>query len=138
MKFEFVIAEELAVKEVKELVENYTYREQTEAEILEGYPHVVLAVRKGGLVLTDNQPALTLTEPIKKESGEVVVDVIKFRTRVTLSDKQKLSAGLDLAKDKFAFTVRVIGFIVSQPTAIIDKLHPFDNKVIEQLSTLFL
>lgn len=138
MKFDYKMAEDLAIKEVSEFVELFAMAEQTEEEISDNYPQVVQAVRLGLLILNNENATFTLKDPLKTESGSIALSEFQFKTRIPFSEKKKLSSGINMQKERYEYFGRVMAYTIGQPVAILDKIKPFDLKVIEQLSTLFI
>jgi len=139
MKVEFTVAEEVAIKEVKDLVEFYTDEEFEGYAVEDTYPHVVKASKMGLLIIGDDMvPTYKLREPIKTESGGIAVEEIKFLTRLTISQRKSLMKGLDPQKDSFELMMKSFAMIIGQPVAMLDKLSRFDLKALEQIVTLFL
>ena len=138
MKFDYKLAEDVAMKDVSDFVELYAMSEHTDEDLKDNYPQVIQAVRLGLLTFDNENAALTLKDPLKTESGTVALDMIQFKTRIPFSEKKKLSSGLNIQKDRYEYFGRIMAYTIGQPIAMLDKIRPFDLKVIEQLSTLFI
>jgi hypothetical protein len=141
MKFEYKIAEEVAVNELKEFIEEVTVTEKSEEDIRDGYPRLIQALRFGFLVLPENStdaPKYTLKEPVKSDTDTVVVSEITVQTRITLAVKKRLAVGLNPKKDQFEYGARTMAHMIQQPQGMIDKFGRFDNEVIEELVQVFL
>ncbi|MBB6236491.1 hypothetical protein HDC90_001103 [Pedobacter sp. AK013] len=134
-----VIEENLAIVEVSEFVNQFKIKPCEEQEVKDLYPEVILAVQFGLMVLkTKEKPEFKLKEPVKNLENEVSLDSVSFKTRIVASEQRKLSAGLDLKKEPLLFGHKCMAYIIGQPLIMLDKFCPFDYKVIEQMSTLFL
>src|SRR6184192_1122159 len=101
MKFNYKVAEDVALQEVTEFVEFYAMNEQTEQDIRENYPQIIQAVRLGLLCLTDESASFSLKDPIKTESGSIALGDVQFKTRIPFSEIKKLSLGLNITKDRY-------------------------------------
>jgi len=133
------IVEEVAIEELRQFLKPYKRKLLSDEEIKDLYPDVLEAIMIGGLVLEEgNFPKYTLTEPIKSDTGEVVVEGLSFKTRVLPSDVRKISSGVDIKKDPILFAHKCLSFVVGQPLAMLDKFSAFDYRVSEQLSTVFM
>lgn len=139
MNIEFKVTEEVAVRDMADFVEYHTDKELDEESIKETYPQAVKAIKLGLLTFDDAHDAFyTLREPVKNPSGdEVILESVKFRTRLTTADEQRLFKGLDPKKDAVLIGHKTMSFIIGQPVAMLDRLSKFDKKAIEQVSTLF-
>lgn len=138
-KFDYKVDKEVATTEIKNFAEHYLGEEQTEDQVKEAYPALIRALQLGYLVIgADMVPVYTLEEPIKYESGEPAVTELKFKTRITLTEKKNLGKGLDAKRDAFEWFMKVLSFMIGHPTAMLDKLGRFDYKVVEAMGSLFL
>lgn len=135
---EFVVAEEIAIQELTDVVEEHTDEVVEPEDIKETYPAALKAIKLGLLTFTDDKtPILKLKSPVMSEAGNVSLDEIKFRTRILTTDKERLSKGVDLKKEPLLYGYKVMSFIIGQPKAMLDKLSKFDYKVVEQMCSLF-
>ena len=136
---DFVVAEEVAIGEVKAFIE-YHLDETIEAEqVKKDYWDVVKAVMRGNLNIADmDAPVLKLLKPIKKEGGAIDTDEVKFRTRITKSQLASLAKGVDFVKDSLSFANRMTAFFIQQDSVpMLDLYGKHDLKVIDQLTGLF-
>jgi len=136
---DFKVAQEVAVTEVKEFIEYHLDEEISEEQVEKDYWDVVKYVMRADLDLSDKDaPVLKLRKPIKSESGEIVVETVKFRTRITKSQLANLAKGMDLQKDGLTFANRMTAFFIQQDSVpMLDLYGKFDMKVIDQLVGLF-
>lgn len=136
---EYVISEEIAIQELQEFVEKWDDKKKKDWEIQNDYPQVLIAIRKGLLVIgEDKKPVFTLQNPIKTDEGSIALDVINFRTRIRPQQLSDIMKGLDISKNQIEYTLRCFAFLTGQSIAMLNKLEKFDYKVIDQISTVFL
>lgn len=139
MKLNYVIAEDVALNEIKEFVEYFKGVEQDEAEIQTLYPYTIRALRLGLLSFDEKQtPTLVLEDAIKTESGTVALSEVTFKTRLTTGDYQRIFNSIDGKKNELSTYLRTRAFLIGQPLAMLDKLGRFDEKAIIEITTLFL
>jgi hypothetical protein len=138
MKFDYKVAEEVAIQWVSEFVDLYAMSENTDEDLKDNYPQVIQAVRLGLLTFDNDNATLTLKDPLKTETGSLALETVQFKTRIPFSEKKKLSSGINIQKDRYEYFGRIMAYTIGQPVAMLDKIKPFDLKVIEQLSTLFI
>jgi hypothetical protein len=136
---EFNVAEDVAVKELKEFIEYHLDEPKTEEDITRDYWDCVKAVMRGNLILEDkDSPVLTLQKPINREGGGVEVGEVKFLTRIAKSHLASLAKGMDLQKDTLTFANRMTAYFIQQPSVpMLDKYGKHDMKIIDQLVGLF-
>ncbi len=138
-KFNFKIAEELAVDEVLGFAENFVIAPITAAQVLDRYPQVVLAVQMGLLVFNGKIATLTLLDPLLNTDGGVYLsEVTCIKPRVTYLDRKDLSKGLDPDKDVMEIAMKIVSFVIGKVLAEVNKLGKFDYTTLEQLATLFV
>ncbi|OOQ57121.1 hypothetical protein [Mucilaginibacter pedocola] len=141
IKFDYVVAEEVAVEELKDFIEEITVEEITAEEVLSSYPQVVKAIRFGLLLLngddSSKKPEYTLREPILTETGGVAYAKLDINTRITFNEKKRLAKGLKKGDD-IEIGGRLLAHSTGLTTSLLDKLSRFDFKVLEQLFTVFV
>lgn len=138
IKIMYKVSEEVAVNDVLEFVSKYNKKVKDGDKVLDLYPDVVDAVRLGNLDLSKDLPQLKLIDPIKNTDGDVVLDVVTFKTRMKPSDHRRVAKGIDVSKDQLLFGHRCIAFIIDQEVAMLDKIEKDDYRVCDQLSNLFI
>ncbi len=134
----YKVSEDVAVQDVLDFVSKYNKKVKDGDKVLDLYPDVVEAVRLGNLDLSKEQPELKLLEPVKNTDGDIVFDVLKFRTRMKPSDHRRVSKGIDVSKDQLLFGHRCIAFIIDQEVAMLDRIEKDDYRICDQLSNLFI
>jgi hypothetical protein len=132
-----VVVKEVALKELREFVECYTYETVEDWKLEDEYPQFLKAIMKGLVVFTDQKPTYTLTQPIMSDSGEALVSECSFRTRIKPSQLATITKGLNVAKQQVEYTLRCLSYITGQGRIMLDKFDKFDYKVIEQISSVF-
>ena len=139
---ESVISTEVALKEINDFLYIYTFKDKTDKEIEEDYPQLITAIEKGMLVFdSDNEmkPTFTLLNPILTDDGSVDIDKIVFRTRMKASDNARMMRGLEMSKNQGDYVNRCYGYFAGFSSKnYLDKLSRFDQKVVEQISAVFL
>ena len=138
MNWNYSIAEDVALAEVKTLAEDFAIAEITDQEVAAKLPQVILAVRLGLLVIAGETITYTLKTPIIADSGAVALSEITVKTRMPYIEAKKIMKEADQVRDAVEYNLRMMGFMVGQPAAMVYKLSKFDYKVIEQLTSLFL
>ncbi len=143
---EFKIAEDVAIDEVKAFIEyhrdttiSYDRASDSYMDIAKDFKHMVKAVKRGLLVLTDkDNPVLTLREPILLENGNTDTSVINFRTRITKSTMAQLAKGGDIIKNPVAFANTLTAYHTQLgAVAMLDKLGKPDLGVVDEMVDLF-
>lgn len=136
---EYKITKELAVAELKDIIEYYSAEDIDEESVEKNYNHAVKAVMLGLLTFDEDRvPSYQLKEAIKSESGIEMLSHIDFITRITIQEKKRLVKGLDTRKDGFELGIRCFAYVIKQPANMLDKFGRFDYKVIEQMAGLFM
>lgn len=138
MKQEFKVAEDVAIKDVKDFVDEINDTDLDLEEVKEKYPKILKAVMLGLLVLGDEPLTYELREPIKNPAGETTVTELTIRTRILPDNQKSLVKGLNMKTDKFEFGLRSMAYIIGQPVAMLSKFGRNDYKLIEELTELFL
>jgi hypothetical protein len=104
----------------------------------ETYPDVLEAIVDGYLSFDeDGLPILKLKQPIKSESGNVVLSEVTFKTRIKPTALASIAKGIDLKNDALTLQLKMISYIIDQPVAMLDKFGRYDYDVINQVSTVF-
>jgi len=136
---EYVVSEEIAIKEMQDFVEKWDDKKKKDWEIQDLYPQVLIAIQEGLLVIgADKKPVFNLKYPIKTDEGNVALDVVTFRTRIRPQQLSDIMKGLDISKNQIEYTLRCFAFLTGQSISMLNKLEKFDYKVIDQISTVFL
>lgn len=139
METEYKVAEDVAIADVKAFVEYHLEKNVPEEKVTDDYPDIIEAVKLGLLVFGEDQtPTLTLKRPVKNAEGGIALGSVVFKTRLLVSDQERMAKGVDYALDRLKLINRFRAFFISQPVAMLDKLGKFDFKVIDQLSTVFM
>ena len=140
MKKNYVITEELALVDLRELIESNDSlpTERTDEEIKENYKHVVYAICMGNLDLTQEKPKFELFHPIKNEDGDVEYSELKIKNRIPTSDMEKLTKGINMKTELLKMNNQLLSYIGGVPKAILDKMHKTDVMVLTELMSIFL
>lgn len=133
-----VVAESVAIAEVTEFVNKFKFKPITEDALLKDFSEVIYAMQLGVLTFNDLIPTLTLQEPIMTVAGNVHKDKVVFKTRILASEQEKLSRGMDLKNQMLLYLQKSQAYLIGEPVAMLDKFSRLDNKIIEQLTTLFM
>ena len=132
------MSKEAALEELSKLVEDFTFSKMTDPKIEATYPQVLNALIEGTLSL-GSEPKYVLREPICFKTGAIDIEEVSFRTRVTVSDKEKIARTIDMKDDPLGYSYATMAFIMNlKSKAYLDKMGRYDLKVCEQLSTLFV
>jgi hypothetical protein len=131
------VTKEIALDELGEFVETYTYERPENWKLEDEYPQVLKAIQKGLIVFVDNKPTYSLVFPIKTDSGEIHVSECVFRTRIKPSQLAAITKGLNVAKQQVEYTLRCLSYVTGQSRTMIDKFEKFDYKVMEQVASVF-
>lgn len=136
---EFVVPEEIAIKEVKDFIEHHQDETISEEQVAIDYKETVRAVMRGLLNIQEyNAPVYKLRDPILDDQGNIVYDSIPFITRIKPLTMAALQKGVDLSKDQLKM-VNIMTTYYTQlgSVALLDKLSKVDYKVIQQVTGLF-
>ena len=140
MKKDYVITEELALVDLRGLIESNDSlpTERTDEEIKENYKHVIYAMRMGNLNLSEDKPKFELFHPIKNEDGDVEYSELKIKNRIPTSDMEKLTKGINMKTELLKMNNQLLSYIGGVPKAILDKMHKTDVMVLTELMSIFL
>lgn len=134
-----VISKDVALVELEKVVNWFVKKPVPVEELEETYPDVLEAIMDGLLVFdADNVPTYKLKNPIKGESGGVVLESLTFKTRIKPTDQRKIAYGIDFKKDPIGFQHKAIAHLTSQSELMIDNYSRYDLDVVQQVSTLFM
>lgn len=129
---------ETAINELRSFVEEHSFENLSDKKLEDKYPQVLSALISGKLILGEN-PTYELKEAVKSKEETVVLEKVEFKTRMTVGEKTRLSKGIDMREDALGFSYACMAHVMSlKSTAYLDKMHKYDLKVCEQLSTLFV
>lgn len=135
---EKAINEEVALNELESFINRFVKKPVTREEIKETYPDVLDAIMDGFLSFKeDGSPLLNLKNPIKNVNGEVSISEINFRTRIKPTTLADLAKGLNAQKELFTLQLRMVAYIIDQPTVMLDNFSRYDYDVLTQISTVF-
>ena len=134
-----VLTEKIAVKELQKLILNFNFEKVEDYKILEDYPQVIIAIKKGLFVLDEKNliPKYNLAFPIVKESEENSVKVVNFRTRIKPLDLVSITKGLNMSKQQQEYMLICLSYLSGLSKGELNLIEKFDYKVIEQVSTIF-
>ena len=140
MKKNFLVSEEIALNEVRTLVElnDSLPTERTDDEIKQQYKHIIYAVCTGNLILGKDKPEFTLFNPISDDEGNVAYDVLKIKTRIPTSDMEKITKGINMKTELLKMNNQLLSYIGGVPKAILDKMSKTDTSVLTELMAIFL
>lgn len=136
---EFKVAEEVAVKEVKDFIEYHLDEAIDEVQVAKDYRDVVKAVMRG-LLDTSNpdSPKLILKQPIVDDKGNEAVSEVTFLTRMPPSVVASLARGIDMQKDALTLANKMTAWFTQQDAvAMLNKFGKVDFKVIQAVVGLF-
>lgn len=134
-----VLTEKLAVKELQKLILAFNYEKVEDYKILEDYPQVITAIKKGLLVFDKKNlvPKYNLAFPVIKDSEETSVKVVNFKTRIKPLDMISITKGLNMAKQQQEYILICLSYLSGLSKGELNLIEKFDYKVIEQVSTIF-
>jgi len=133
------VSKEVALEELQSFVEENIFKRLENEELEDNYPQVLSAMMSGHLTLGE-EPEYKLQQPVKSTNGEtVVLERVKFKTRITVGEKTKLAKGVDMKGEALKYSYACMAFVMSlQSTSYLDRFTKYDLRVCEQLSTLFV
>ena len=139
MKLDYVMSEEMAINELREFKSQYDSlpTENTDYELNEAFKHVIYAIRTGKLNLSGDNPILELFKPLKGEDDEIVLSEIKFKTRITTLEMEKLSKGINVKTELFKLANLMNINLAGINRGYYDKMSKTDTSVVTELGTLF-
>jgi hypothetical protein len=133
-----VISEEVALQELESFVNTFVKKPVGIEMLKETYPDMLDAIVDGYLSFDeDGLPILKLKQPIKSESGNIVLSEITFKTRIKPTALASIAKGIDLKNDALTLQLKMVSYIIDQPVAMLDKFGKYDYDVINQVSTVF-
>ena len=138
MESNYVVAENVAIEDVIKFAEYHADKAFDIDQVKESYPDVIEAVRLGLLTFDDDQvPTLKLKRPVKNKAGEVTLDSIVFKTRLPVSEQERLAKGIDIKNEQMKLVNKYRAYFIKQPVAMLDEIGKFDFRVIDQVSSVF-
>lgn len=133
-----VISKEVALKELESFVNKFIKKPLSLDAIEETYPDILEGIIEGFVSFDESGlPLLKLKEPIKSDTGDVVLSEISFKTRIKPTSLASIAKGIDLKTDALTLQLRMVSYIIDQPIAMLDKFERYDYDVINQISTVF-
>lgn len=137
-KSKTVVSKEIAITEIETLINRFEKRPVKRDEIEETYPDILDAIMEGYLSFDGTGiPVLKLKEPIKGNTGNVVLETINFKTRIKPTTLRDLARGIDLKKDPLGLNLKMTAYITDQPEIMVDNYSNFDYGVVTQICTIF-
>lgn len=133
-----LIDEELVLNELESFIKEWVEKPYEREELKDVFYKTFNALQSGNLTLEDNVPTYKLINPIKNLEGEISITEISFQTRILPSEQAKLGKGIDIFKEELEFQLRSIGYIISQPTSILDKMSKKDYNTVREVASFFL
>lgn len=133
------VSKEVALTELEQFVNRFVKKPVAKEEMEETYPDILEAIMDGFLSFDGTGlPVLKLKDPIKfKDSDDVHISEINFRTRIKPTTLADLAKGLHPQKEVFTLQLRMTAYIIDQPVAMLDKFERYDYDVINQVATVF-
>lgn len=109
---QFVVAEPVAIAEVKAFVEYHQditivddRASNDFVDIPKAYKNILKAVKRGMLDLSNpDAPVLILKSPILSEGGNFNTEKITFKTRITKGTMANLTKGFDIGSNPIGFS----------------------------------
>lgn len=139
MKKEQVLSEEQAVEEMQGLCEKFEEKTYDSEKILERYPDVINSLKFGYLVVDGDKLFYTLRQPVKGEDSETIYhEKLDLRTRIKPKTAEDLSKGISASKEQVKYLNRCVCYVAGLDLGIYNELNKFDQKTLEQITTLFL
>ena len=133
-----VISKEVALKELESFVNKFVKKPVGLDELEETYPDILDAIIEGYVSFDESGlPILKLKDPIKSDSGNIVLSEINFKTRIKPTVLASIAKGIDLKNDALSLQLRMVSHIIDQPIQMLDKFERYDYDVINQISTVF-
>lgn len=143
---QFVVAEEVALTEVKAFIEYHQdivicddRASDQYIDIPKTYKDILKAVKRGLLNLSDpDGPVLTLKQPILSEGGNYNTNTITFKTRITKGTMAQLTKGFDISKNPIGFANILTTYYTGiGATTLLDKFGKTDMQTIDEIVSLF-
>jgi hypothetical protein len=133
-----IMTESKGLAELRVFLEDYVFEKLEDKKIKKDYPQVLSALLSGKLVLGE-EVVYTLRQPICFKTGVVDIDTIKFKTRITVTEKENLAKNQDIKDNPLAYSYACMANVMNlQSKAYLNKVGKYDFKVCEQLATLFV
>lgn len=142
----FLIAEEVAIKEIKEFIEYHqditisTNRASDQfMDIAKDFKEILKAFKRGLLNIEDmDAPVLKLNKPIVSENGNFNTEKIAFRTRITKGTMATLTKGFDVGKNPIGFSNILTAYYAQlDSVSMLEKFGKTDLKIIDEMVSLF-
>ena len=138
MKNKEVVNEEVALNELEVFINKFVKKPVPIEELKDTYPDILDAIMDGYLSFNaDGIPVLKLKSPIKNVNGDVSISEINFRTRIKPTTLADLAKGLNAQKEIFTLQLRMVAYIIDQPTVMLDSFGRYDYDVLTQVATVF-
>lgn len=144
---QFLVAEEVAIPEVKAFVEYHLdivivddRASDQYLEIAKEFKNILKAVKRGLLDLSDTDaPVLKLKKPLISEGGNFNTEKITFKTRITKSTMASLTKGFDIGKNPIGFANILTAYYTGISLGELDKISQCkpDIQTIDEVVALF-
>ncbi len=131
------VSREQAVIEIQGLIQDQNFEIVDSVTIEKDYPQLIKAVVDGKMVLGEN-PIFDLYKPILDDEGSVVKSTIEFKTRIKALDMASITKGIDMSKETYLAVVLMNCHLSGMPKGIYNNLSKIDEKVVQQLCSIFL
>jgi hypothetical protein len=133
-----VVNKEVALEDLKRLVNKYVKRPDETEKLEEKYPDVLFAIMDGFLSIDENSiPTYKLKDAILTEKGDVYLSEIKFKTRILPSQMTSLAKGLHPINDLYLIQNKMLCEIIDVNVVILDKFSKYDYEALSQISSIF-
>lgn len=126
------VSEDVAIKELIDLVEIYQFIQIDEKKVKEDYPQALMAIKKGFLRIEDETAVYKLYDPKKG-----IEDEISFKTRITPLEQSNVTKGINVKEEQMSLALKMLSFLSGLTQGELNSLSKFDYKVIEQVSGIF-
>ena len=132
------VSEEVAKQEVEKWLEFKKLDQEDVDEIDDRKASLSRAIQKGYLSLDKECNFIqTLKFPIKSDSGEMMLDKLTYKPRLTMSDVEKRTKGLDM-KNTFVVIRAYVSALTDVNSGLISKMDSSDNKIAQAIAIFFL
>lgn len=131
------INKDLAIKEIQDLVFEHTFENKSVEEIEKDYPQLIKAVVDGKATL-GQKPTFELYKPITDDADNVVKSSVEFRTRIKPLDMASITKGLDMSKETYKGVILMNCHLSGLAMGLYNNLSKLDEKVVQQMCSIFL
>lgn len=133
---EYKLTEETAVEEIQQWLHDLNI-ELNYDEVIDDFGTLVEAMMRGDVIRNDNlEFEHTLKYPLKNENGDIALEKLKYKRRVTAGDFSRAMNVKGGSVSGLLFNLSSI--MVGEPVKLIEKLDMYDFNIMYKITGQYL